>query len=169
MTHICVGKLTIIGSDNSLSTCLHQAIIGTNAGILLSRTFETNFSEILSNIHTFHSRKWVWKRRLWNGGHFVTGLIVIDQVHLIKAQLRTHFYIDLSLGIKSQRILWAKHLVLKTERLWIIRSILWLLICKRRMKERYYICGYTNTYMSLGSHCSGYHLGNLLCSQVSAT
>ena len=32
-THICVGKLTIIGSDNGLSPGGRQAIIWTNAGI----------------------------------------------------------------------------------------------------------------------------------------
>ena len=35
VTHICVGKLTISGSDNGLSPGRHQAIIWTNAGILL--------------------------------------------------------------------------------------------------------------------------------------
>ena len=35
MTHICVGNLTIIGSDNGLSPGWRQAIIWTNAGILL--------------------------------------------------------------------------------------------------------------------------------------
>ena len=35
--HICVGKLTIIGSDNGLSPRRRQAIIWTNAGILLIR------------------------------------------------------------------------------------------------------------------------------------
>ena len=34
MTHICVGKLSIIGSDNGLSLGRHQAIIWTKAGIL---------------------------------------------------------------------------------------------------------------------------------------
>ena len=33
VTHICVGKLTIIGSDNGLSPGRRQAIIWTNAGI----------------------------------------------------------------------------------------------------------------------------------------
>ena len=33
MMNICVGKLTIIGSDNDLSPGRHQAIILTNAGI----------------------------------------------------------------------------------------------------------------------------------------
>ena len=35
VTHICVGKQTIIVSDNGLSPGRRQAIIWTNAGILL--------------------------------------------------------------------------------------------------------------------------------------
>ena len=34
VTHICVGNLAIIGSDNGLSPSRRQAIIWTNAGIL---------------------------------------------------------------------------------------------------------------------------------------
>ena len=45
VTHICVGKLTIIGSDNGLSPGRRQAIIWTNAGILLIWPLETKFSE----------------------------------------------------------------------------------------------------------------------------
>ena len=51
VTHICVSKLTIIGSDNGLSPERRQANIWTNAGILLIGTLGTNFSEILSEIH----------------------------------------------------------------------------------------------------------------------
>ena len=47
-THICISKLTIIGSDNGLSPGRRQAIIWTNAGILLIGTLGTYFSEILS-------------------------------------------------------------------------------------------------------------------------
>ena len=47
VTHICVSKQTIIGSDNGLSPGRRQAIIWTNAGILLIGTSGTNFSEIL--------------------------------------------------------------------------------------------------------------------------
>ena len=35
VTHICINKLTIVGSDNGLSPGRRQAIIWTNAGILL--------------------------------------------------------------------------------------------------------------------------------------
>ena len=47
VTHIFVSKLTIIGSDNGLSPDRRQAIIWTNAGILLIGPLETIFSEIL--------------------------------------------------------------------------------------------------------------------------
>ena len=56
-THICVGKLTIIGSDNGLSPGRRQAIIWTNAGILLIGTLGTNFSESLIGIQTFSFKK----------------------------------------------------------------------------------------------------------------
>ena len=57
MTHIGVSKLTIIGSDNGLRPDRRQAIIRTNAGILLIRTIGTNFSEILGAIHSFSFKK----------------------------------------------------------------------------------------------------------------
>ena len=55
--HICVGKLTIIGSDNGLSPGRRQAIIWTNAAILLIGPLGTNFSEILIGIQTFSFMK----------------------------------------------------------------------------------------------------------------
>ena len=57
VTHICVGKLSIIGSDNGLSPKRRQAIIWTNAGILLIGPLGTNFSEILIEIQTFSLKK----------------------------------------------------------------------------------------------------------------
>ena len=55
--HICVSNLIIIGSDNGLLPGRHQAIIWTNAGLLLIRTLGTNFSEILIKILTFSFKK----------------------------------------------------------------------------------------------------------------
>ena len=57
VTHICVSKLTIIGSDNGLSPDRRQAIIWTNAGLLLIGPLGTNFSEILIEILTFSFKK----------------------------------------------------------------------------------------------------------------
>ena len=50
VTHICISKLTIISSDNGLSSDRHRAIIWTNAGILLIGPLGTSFSEILIKI-----------------------------------------------------------------------------------------------------------------------
>ena len=57
VTHICVSKLSILGSDNGLSPGRRQAIIWTNAGILSIRTLGSNFSEILNEIHAFSFKK----------------------------------------------------------------------------------------------------------------
>ena len=53
--HTCVSKLTIIDSDNGLSPGQRQAIIWTNAGILLIWPLGTNFSEknLKQNSHIF--------------------------------------------------------------------------------------------------------------------
>ena len=53
VTHICVGNLPIIGSDNGLSPGRRQVIIWTNVGIWLIGPLGTNFSEILAEIITF--------------------------------------------------------------------------------------------------------------------
>ena len=76
VTHICVSKLTTIGSDNGLSPGRRQAIIWTNAGILLIGPLGTNFSEILIEILT---RKCVWKCRLRNGGHLVSASMCFNR------------------------------------------------------------------------------------------
>ena len=57
MTHIRVGKLTIIGSDNGLWPERRQDIIWTNDGILLIEPLGTNFSEILIGIQIFSFKK----------------------------------------------------------------------------------------------------------------
>ena len=60
MTHICIGNLTIIGSDNGLSLGRRLAIIWTSDGIMWIRPLGTNFSEIIIEFLTF----WFKKMRL---------------------------------------------------------------------------------------------------------
>ena len=50
---MCIGNLTIIGSDNYVFPGQHQAIIWNNAGIMLIGPLRTNVSDILTEIHTF--------------------------------------------------------------------------------------------------------------------
>ena len=55
--HLCVGKLTIIGSNNGLSPGRRQAIIWPNAGMFLIGPLWTNFNEILIEIPPFSFKK----------------------------------------------------------------------------------------------------------------
>ena len=54
---MCVGNLAIIGSDNGLSPRRRQAIIWTNAGLLLIKPLGTNFNEVLIKNLTFSVMK----------------------------------------------------------------------------------------------------------------
>ena len=57
VTHKCIINLTLIGSDNGLSPGWHQAVIWTNAGILLIGPLGTNFIEIIFEIQTLSFKK----------------------------------------------------------------------------------------------------------------
>ena len=78
VTHICVGNLTIIGSDNGLSPGRRQAIIWTNAGISLIGPSGTNFSEILIEILTFSFKKMCLKVSSAKWRPFCLGLNVLN-------------------------------------------------------------------------------------------
>ena len=77
MTHICVGKLTIIGSDNGLSPGRCQSIISTNAAILLIEPLGTNFSEILIGIQILSFKKMRMKMSSAKLRPFCLGLNVL--------------------------------------------------------------------------------------------
>ena len=57
VTYIWVSELTIIGSDNGWSPGGRQAIIWTNAWILLIGPLRMKFSEILIEINIFSYKK----------------------------------------------------------------------------------------------------------------
>ena len=77
VTHICVNKLTILGSDNGLSPDRRQTIIWTNAGILLIGPLRTNFSEMLIEIRTFSFKKMHLKMSSGKWRPFCLGLNVL--------------------------------------------------------------------------------------------
>ena len=67
VTHICVGELTIIASDNGFLLGRRQAIIWTNAAILLiGYKLQWNLNR---NLNIF---KRTWKCSLQNAGQFVS-------------------------------------------------------------------------------------------------
>ena len=65
VTHICVNKLTIVDSDNDLSPGRRQAIIWTNAGVLLIGPIGTNFNEILIKIHALFIKENPFQIIVW--------------------------------------------------------------------------------------------------------
>ena len=88
MTHICVGNLTIIGSNNGLSPERRQAIIWPNAGILLIGPLWTNLkseinemkneNETLIKIYTSSLTKIHLKMSFGKRGHFVLASMCKD-------------------------------------------------------------------------------------------
>ena len=92
VTHICVGKLTNIGSDNGLSPGRRQAIIWTNAGILLTQTLGINFSEIFSKIHTFSFKKMYLKMSSGKRRPFCLSLNVLSHETMVCAVCLVMFF-----------------------------------------------------------------------------
>ena len=102
VTHICVGKLTIIGSDNGLSSERRQAIIWTNAGILLIGPLGTNFSEILIEIQTFSLKKMRLKMSSAKCCSFRLGLNVLKNISHTVLYIRCSVHTSLSSQISHE-------------------------------------------------------------------
>ena len=98
--HICIGKLTIIGSHNGLAPGQRQTIIWTNAGILLIQTLGTNFCEILREIHDFSFKKMHLKMSSAKWRQFCLGLNVLNYalVYFITLTLCNSFGWHFSFG-----------------------------------------------------------------------
>ena len=80
VVHIRVGTFTIASSHKGLSPGRRQAIIWTNAGILLFGPSRTNFGEILIGIQTFSFKKIYFKMSSAKLRPFCLGLNVSKQM-----------------------------------------------------------------------------------------
>ena len=96
MTHICVSKLNIIGSDNGLLPGRRQAIIWTDAGILLIGSVGTNFNEILIVIHIFSCNKIHFKMSSGKWRPFCFGL------NVLKWPTKISRHLECELGVVPQ-------------------------------------------------------------------
>ena len=113
-THICVGKLTTIGSDNGLSPGRRQAIIWTNDGILLIWPIGTNFSEMLIGIHIFSFKKMRLKMSSGYRRPFCPGLNVLTHcgwVMIDHWQLHMLFY-QWVITLRHQNVPNSDHILL---------------------------------------------------------
>ena len=87
VTHICVNKLTIIGSDNGLLPGWRQAIIWTSGGKSLMQTLGTNFSKILSEINAVSFTKMNLKMSSVKWRQFCLGFSVLTLAYDLIWQL----------------------------------------------------------------------------------
>ena len=99
VTHSYVSKIIVIGSDNGLSPGRRQAIIWTNAEILVLRPLEINFGEILIEVNRFLFKKMNLKMSSakWGQSNFR-----FTHTHKINRP-RTHFTNDFSITIQIRR------------------------------------------------------------------
>ena len=82
MPHTCVSKPTIISSDNGLSPGRRQVTIWTNAGMLLVWNLGANFSEVLSEIHSFLFKKMQLKMSSAKWWQFCLGLNMLSGIRV---------------------------------------------------------------------------------------
>ena len=94
VTHMCVSRLTITGSDNGLSPGRRQAIIWTNAEILLIVPLGTNFSEHLIETLTFSFTKMRLKVSSAKWRPFCLGLNVLKCLGLFSPLFRSLFRLN---------------------------------------------------------------------------
>ena len=117
VTHICISKLTIISSDNGLSPDQRQAIIWTNAGLLLIGPLGTNFSEILIEILTFSFMKMRLKVSSAKRRPFCLGLnvlkpeqclsIVVDILHAVSCYIGLQYQMSKVFNIERLQEFWC--------------------------------------------------------------
>ena len=77
---MCASKLSTIGPDNGLSPGRCEAIIWTNAAILLIRILGTNFNEMLSETHLFSFKEMHFKMSSAKWRHFYLGPNVFGRI-----------------------------------------------------------------------------------------
>ena len=155
VTHICVGNLTSIDSDNGLSPERRQAITWTNDRLLLIGSLGTNFSEMLFGIRTFSFKKMHFKMSSGKWRPFCLGLneliqglqcccltpSVMKQPACRKNMIRASIQQILPVGCITQ---WFSNLVLPFESSEVSQN-------QRRSKDSWAGIG--------GEHCGYYHLG----------
>ena len=135
VTHICVSKITIIGSDNDLLPGRRQAILWTSAGILLMGPFGTNFSEILVAIHIVWFKKMHLKMSSGKLRPSCLGLSVLTHWSLIYIYC---VYIFLSMAGLTLNMWGPSYLGLTRSISWLLMP--WLLTSPGHQQPWYWLC-----------------------------
>ena len=132
VTHICVSKFSILGSDNGLSPGRRQTIIWTNAGLLLIGPLGTNFNEIVIKIQENAFEMVVWKMAaIWS-----IGLNVLNKIWPTKLRkMRTFHALGERDSVKDHFALWniksefePRCGYFKDPTLWIYRTYVFITV-----------------------------------------
>ena len=103
--HICFSKLTFIYSDNGLLPGQCQAIIWASAEILLIQSLRTNYSEFLSEIHTFQLKKMHLKMSSAKWRQFCLDLFITQKDTPIIWDMEGMLYSNLSCYVEKHVLL----------------------------------------------------------------
>ena len=125
-THICISDVTSIGSDDGLSPGRRQAIIWTNAGMLLIGPLGTNFSEISIKILAFSFAKIRLKVSSAKRRPFCLGLNVLKRTWFQRIQL------NMSFTWRISQKCWKKHI-------WHIHDMIFYQIMTDAFLLRYHV------------------------------
>ena len=109
VTHVCVAKLIIIGSDNGLSPDRRQTIIWTNAGLLSIGPLRRYFSENLIKMQQFSLRKIYLKMSSAKWRPSCLGLnvlILAFQGDLVHSRRQCLIYVPMADHFASHSLLW---------------------------------------------------------------
>ena len=147
VTHICVSKFTIIGSDNGLSPGRHQAIIWTNAGILLIGPLGTNFSEISITIQTFSLKKRHLKMSSGKCRPFCLGLNVLKMAPVVTTLKKIYWCLVFML------VLVLDHTLIQWMQQWVNTNLLILWI-PNKYDNVLVFCWTTSFHFTL-AYCGG--------------
>ena len=118
VAHVCISKITIIGSENGLSPDRCKAIIWTNTGILLIGPLGISFSEILTEFYIFSFKQMHLKMPSGKWWPFCLWLNVLSNKYGRKAvRCRSEKWKHIStINVKNQNMFHVHHI--KIEVFW---------------------------------------------------
>ena len=144
MTHICVCKLTNIGSDNGLSPGRRQAIIWTNAGILSIWPLATNFIEISIEIHSF------WLKKMHLKMSFAKTVAILSRPQSVEYHRYSCLCIFLQSNAACNKLThWDKMASFLQTTFWIYSLICKLLNFLNKISLKYFSHGVSNNKPAL--------------------
>ena len=152
---VYVISAVITGLDGGLSPGRHQAIIWTNAGILLIGSAGTNFDEMLNEIHTFSFKKMHFKMSSGKWRQFCLGLNVLNIVVLWYCAGSPLIYTDRPMSLWWLQMPWCE--IVFFFHYWRVRLLITIILVNVDTTDDNHTAQMTHICVSsMGSHWSRY-------------